>query len=184
MILGEGAAFLVLEPHEMAMARGARIYCEISGFGMSADAYHIMQPSVDGAARAMCAALADAWMAPEQIGYVNAHGTATAASDPVEVRSLREVFHRHADRLAVSSTKSMHGHTLGAAGALEAAATALALHYSIIPPTANFTEPDPECDLDFVPNHPRRLEVEGAMSNTFGFGGLNASLVFKRRERG
>jgi nodulation protein E len=177
MILGEGGAMLVLEPLEAARARGARIHAELVGFGMSADACHITQPSVEGAARAMRAALRDAGLAPEQIGYINAHGTATPANDPTEVAAIRSVFGRHAERLAISSTKSMHGHALGAAAALECLATALALRDGVLPPTANFNEPDPQCDLDVIPNHARRTQVEYALSNSFAFGGLNAVLA-------
>jgi nodulation protein E len=177
MILGEGAAMLVLEPLEIALARGARILAEIVGFGMSADACHITQPSVDGAARAMRAALRDAHLAGEQIGYINAHGTATPANDPTETSAIRAVFGAHANRLAISSTKSMHGHALGAAAALECLATAIALRDGVLPPTANYREPDPDCDLDFIPNQARCKQVEYALSNSFAFGGLNAVLV-------
>lgn len=180
MILGEGAAMLILEPLEAAVARGARVYAEIAGFGMSADAHHLTQPSPAGAAIAMRAALEDAAIAPEAIGYINAHGTGTTANDPAETAAIRMVFGAHAGRLAVSSTKSMHGHALGAAGALEAAATVLALRYGRIPPTANFTAPDPECALDVVPNQSRAADVECALSNSFAFGGLNAVLAFRR----
>ncbi len=179
LILGEGAAMLVLEPLEAAVARGAAIVGEIVGFGMSSDAFHITQPSPDGAARAMLAALSDADLDPAQIGYINAHGTATLANDAAETTAIRKVFGDHADRLAVSSTKSMHGHTLGAAGALEAAATLLALRHGILPPTANFNEPDPACGLDVIPNVARAAEIEFALSNSFAFGGLNAVLAFR-----
>ena len=179
MVLGEGAAMLVLEPLEAARARGARIHAEIVGAGMSADAGHITQPSAEGAARAMRAALRDASLAPEQIGYINAHGTATPANDPTEVAAIRSVFGPHAERLAISSTKSMHGHALGAAAALECLATALALRDGVLPPTANFNEPDPQCDLDVIPNHARRAQVECALSNSFAFGGLNAVLALR-----
>ncbi len=180
LILGEGGAMLVLEPLEVARARGAKIYGEIAGFGMSSDAYHITQPSSDGAARAMRAALSDAALQPEDIGYINAHGTATQANDATETAAIRKVFGAHADRLAVSSTKSMHGHTLGAAGAIEAVATLLSLCNGVLPPTANFTEPDPACDLDVIPNQARQMQVECALSNSFAFGGLNAVLAFRR----
>jgi len=180
LILGEGGAMLVLEPIESAQARGAKIYGEIAGFGMSSDAFHITQPSPDGAARAMRAALADARLKPEQVGYINAHGTATPANDATETTAIRKVFAGHAAKLAVSSTKSMHGHALGAAGALEAVATLLALDRSVLPPTANYTEPDPACDLDVIPNHSRSASVECALSNSFAFGGLNAVLAFRR----
>ena len=180
LILGEGAAMLVLEPLEAARARGAQIWGEIAGFGMSSDAHHLTQPLASGAARAMRSALSDAGASPDAVGYINAHGTGTTANDATETKAIREVFGSHAGRLLVSSTKSMHGHALGAAGALEAAATLAALRGGIIPPTANFIEPDPSCDLDVVPNHPRSAEVEWAMSNSFAFGGLNAVLVFRR----
>jgi nodulation protein E len=182
LILGEGAAMLVLEPLEAARARGANILGEIVGFGMSSDAFHVTQPSPDGAARAMCSGLSDAGIEPKQIGYINAHGTATLANDAAETAAIRKVFGSHADRLAVSSTKSMHGHTLGAAGAIEAAATLLALRHGILPPTANFSEPDPACDLDVVPNAARPAAVEFALSNSFAFGGLNAVLAIRRLE--
>jgi nodulation protein E len=180
MILGEGGAMLVIEALEEAQARGARIYAEIVGFGMSSDARHITQPSAEGPARAMRAALADSRMPVEAIGYVNAHGTGTPANDPVETRALRAVLGAQADRVAISSTKSMHGHALGAAGGIEAVAATLALHHGILPPTANFTEADPECDLDVIPNTARRAEVDYALSNSFAFGGLNAVLAFRR----
>jgi len=180
MILGEGAAMFVLESLEGARARGARIEAEIVGIGMSADACHITQPSAEGAARAMRAALRDAQLKPEQIGYINAHGTATPANDVTETNAIRSVFGAHAGRLAVSSTKSMHGHTLGAAAALECLASVVALRDGFLPPTVNFTEPDPECNLDVVPNHARKAEVEYALSNSFAFGGLNAVLALRR----
>jgi len=179
MILGEGAAMLVLEPLEAARARGARIHGELVGFGMSSDAHHITQPSADGAALALRAALRDAELAPEAIGYINAHGTGTPGNDATETRAIRQVFGAHADRIPVSSTKSLHGHTLGAAGALEAVTTLLALREGVLPPTANYTQPDPECDLDVVPNASRAQRVEYALSNSFAFGGLNAVLAFR-----
>jgi nodulation protein E len=182
LILGEGAAMLVLEPLDAARARGASILGEIIGFGMSSDAFHITQPSPDGAARAMRAALSDAGVQPADIHYINAHGTATVANDAAETTAIRKVFGTHADRLPVSSTKSMHGHTLGAAGAIEAAATLLALRNGILPPTANFNQPDPACDLDVVPNVARKAAIESALSNSFAFGGLNAVLAFRRIE--
>jgi nodulation protein E len=182
LILGEGGAMLVLEPLDAARARGASILGEIVGFGMSSDAFHITQPSPDGAARAMRSALSDAGIQLSDIGYINAHGTATPANDAAETTAIRKVFGEHADRLAVSSTKSMHGHTLGAAGAIEAAATLLALRNGILPPTANFNQPDPACDLDVVPNIARPAVMEFALSNSFAFGGLNAVLVFRRFE--
>ncbi|SPF39945.1 Nodulation protein E [Candidatus Sulfopaludibacter sp. SbA4] len=182
MILGEGGAMLVLEPLEAARARGARIHAEIVGFGMSADACHITQPSAEGAARAMRAVLRDAGLVPEQIGYINAHGTATPANDPTETAAIRAVFGTHAAKLPVSSTKSMHGHALGAAAALECLATVLALRDGVLPPTANFNERDPECDLDVIPNQARCAQVEYAISNSFAFGGLNAVLALRRAE--
>ena len=180
MVLGEGAAMLILEPMDAARARGARIHAEIVGFGMSADASHITQPSAEGAARAMRATLCDARITPEAVAYINAHGTGTQANDSTETAAIRAVFGPHAERLAVSSTKSMHGHALGAAGALEAAAAILALRDGFLPPTANFREPDPECDLDVVPNVSREADFQYSMSNSFAFGGLNAVLAFRR----
>ncbi|MCC6314531.1 MAG: beta-ketoacyl-[acyl-carrier-protein] synthase family protein, partial [Thermomicrobiales bacterium] len=180
MILGEGAAMFVLEPLEAARARGAAIHAEIVGFGMSADACHITQPSKDGAARAMRRALADAAVEPARIGYVNAHGTGTLANDLTESAAIHEVFGERAGRLPVSSTKSMHGHALGAAAALEAAAAVIALRDGFLPPTANFTEADPECALDVIPGRAREAAVEYALSNSFAFGGLNAVLAFRR----
>ena len=170
---------LVLEPLERAQARGAHIYGEIAGFGMSSDAHHLTQPLADGAARAMRAALMDAGATPESIGYINAHGTGTLANDPTEAEAIRAVFGAHTSKLLVSSTKSMHGHALGAAGAIEAAATLLALSRKLIPPTANFLALDPACDLDVVPNVARAAEIEWALSNSFAFGGLNAVLAFR-----
>jgi nodulation protein E len=183
MILGEGGAMLVLEPLDAARARGVRIYAELAGSGLSADAHHITQPSVDGPARAMRTALEDAGLAPATIGYINAHGTGTLGNDPTETRAIHQVFGTHASALAVSSTKSMHGHALGAAGALEAVATVLALHHGVLPPTANFIAPDPECDLDVIPHHARAERVESALSNSFAFGGLNAVLAFRAAPR-
>lgn len=179
MILGEGAAMFVLEPFEAALARGAGILGEIVGFGMSSDASHITQPSSEGAARAMRAALRDAEIAPEQVGYVNAHGTGTVANDLTETKAIRDVFGAHTERLPVSSTKSMHGHALGAAGALEASATVLGLHEGMLPPTVNFREADPECALDLIIQKARPAAPEYALSNSFAFGGLNAVLAFK-----
>jgi nodulation protein E len=179
MILGEGAAMLIIESLDHALARGAKPLAEIAGFGMSSDARHITQPSAEGAAKAIRMALKDAGVTPEQIGYVNAHGTGTTVNDPSETRAIHLAFGDHARRLAVSSTKSMHGHTLGAAGAIEAAATIVALSTGILPPTINFTAPDPECDLDYIPNSARKTEIEYAISNSFAFGGLNAVLAFR-----
>lgn len=180
MVLGEGGAMFVLEEMESAKARGAKIYAEIVGFGMSADAHHLTMPLAEGASKAMKLAMRDGGLAPEQVGYVNAHGTATQANDVMETAAIRLTFGGHADKLAVSSTKSMTGHSLGAAGAIEAAATVLGMHHKVLPPTANFNEPDPECDLDVIPNESRPAEVEAAISNSFAFGGLNAVLAFKR----
>jgi len=178
MVLGEGAGVLVLEAMDAAQARGAKIYGEIVGFGMSADAHHLTQPSVQGPAQAMRMALADAGITPEQVGYINAHGTGTLANDVTEAKAVHAVFGER--RVPVSSTKSMHGHALGAAGALEAVATAMALEKGVLPPTANFTELDPECgDIDVIVEA-RKAQAEYAMSNSFAFGGLNAVVVFKR----
>jgi nodulation protein E len=179
MILGEGGAMLILEDMEHARARGAHVYAELVGFGMSSDAHHITQPSAEGAARAMRAALEDGGLAADTIGYINAHGTATPTNDPTETTAIRCALGVQAERVAVSSTKSMHGHALGAAGAIEAVATILALHQSVLPPTANYTEPDPQCDLDVVPNQSRPAACEAALSNSFAFGGLNAVLAFR-----
>jgi nodulation protein E len=179
MVLGEGAAMLILEPLERALARGAQPLAEITGFGMSADASHMTQPLPEGAARAIRGALRDARMAPEEVGYINAHGTATEANDCMEVAALRMVFAEHADRLPISSTKSMHGHVLGGAGAVEAVATVLALKHGILPPTANFNEPDPACDMDVIPNQAREIQAGAALTQNFAFGGLNAVLAFR-----
>ena len=179
MILGEGGAMMVLEPLEAAQARGAKIYAEICGFGMTSDAHHLTQPAMHGPSRAMKAALREAGLAPEEIGYINAHGTGTPGNDPVETAAIHDVFGDHAKKLGVSSTKSMHGHALGAAGAIEAVATILAMKHGILPPTANFTVADPECDLDYIPNEPRKQQVSAALSNSFAFGGLNAVIAFR-----
>lgn len=180
MILGEGGAMLVLEPLAAAQARGAKIYAELVGFGMSSDAGHITHPSTEGPALCMKRALADAGIEPEQVGYINAHGTATEVNDPTEAAAIHAVFGQHAGRIPVSSTKSMHGHALGAAAAMEAVATVLALHHQIQPPTANFTQLDPECDLDVIANDARPAQTEYGLSNSFAFGGLNAGLLFRR----
>jgi nodulation protein E len=179
MVLGEGGAIMILEPFDAARARGAKIYAEICGTGMSSDAHHLTQPTVDGPVRAMRGALREAGLQPEEIGYINAHGTGTPGNDPTETRAIREVFGSHADKIAVSSTKSLHGHALGAAGALEAIATILALKNGILPPTANYNERDPECDLDYIPNQARSTRVGAALSNSFAFGGLNAVVAFR-----
>jgi nodulation protein E len=180
MILGEGAAMMVLESLDSALARGVKPLAEIVGFGMSADACHITQPSAEGAARAIRSALKDGGLTPEQVGYINAHGTATEANDRMEAAAIRAVFGSHAETLPVSSTKSMHGHTLGAAGAIEAIASVQAICNGILPPTINFAEADPECPLDVIPNHPREAQVDVALSESFAFGGLNAVLAFRR----
>ena len=180
MVVGEGAAMLVLEELEAARARGAGILGEIVGHGASADAGDIVAPSADGAARAMRMTLEDAGLAPEDIGYINAHGTATAANDRTEAAAILSVLGEHGRRVPVSSTKSMHGHPLGAAGAIEAAAVLMALGEGIVPPTINHEEPDPEIPLDVVPNAAREARVEAALSNSFAFGGLNAVLAFRR----
>jgi nodulation protein E len=178
--LGEGAGMLVLENWEHAHARGIPILGEIIGFGMSSDAHHITQPCVEGPIKALRWALRDAALQPDRIHYINAHGTGTQANDTTETEAIRTVFTAHAAKLLVSSTKSMHGHTLGAAGAIEAIATLLALEHSLVPPTANFNLRDPACDLDIVPNRARPAPIEFALSNTFAFGGLNATLVLRR----
>ncbi|HEX4231051.1 MAG TPA: beta-ketoacyl-[acyl-carrier-protein] synthase family protein [Bryobacteraceae bacterium] len=180
LTLGEGAAMLVLENWDHAQARGAIIHGEILGFGMSSDAHHITQPCVDGPAKAMRWALTDAGIAPGQVDYINAHGTGTLANDVTETQAIRSVFAEPTDNILVSSTKSMHGHTLGAAGAVEAIATLLALKHGLAPPTINFTKPDPACNLNLVTVRAQPAPLEIALSNTFAFGGLNASLVFKR----
>ncbi len=183
-VMGEGAGVLVIEEWERARARGARIYAEVVGYGMSSDAYHISAPSEDGdgITRVMRRTLHDAGVAPHEVGYVNAHGTSTPSGDPIEMRSLKAVFGEHARVLAVSSTKSMTGHLLGAAGGVEAGITALALHHGLLPPTINHEHPDPACDLDVVPNVARKAHVRYALSNSFGFGGTNAALLLRRCE--
>jgi nodulation protein E len=177
MVLGEGAGIVVLESLESAVHRGARIYAAFVGAGMSSDAGHITRPDVEGISQAMTSALEDAGLPPRSVGYVNAHGTGTQANDPVETEAIHKVFGEHAKSLLVSSTKSMHGHALGASSALELIATALTIHHGIVPPTANFTEPGDGCDLDYVPRDARYLNVDVALSNAFAFGGLNATIV-------
>jgi 3-oxoacyl-[acyl-carrier-protein] synthase II len=179
-VLGEGAGVIVLEEYEHARARGARIYGELVGFGMSADAYHMTAPDVDGPRRCMQMALKDAGVAPDQVDYLNAHGTSTPLGDVNETNAIKKVFGDAAQRLVVNSTKSMTGHLLGGAGGVEAVFTVLALHNQVSPPTINLVEPDPECDLDYCANTARDLKIEYAVKNSFGFGGTNGSLVFKR----
>jgi 3-oxoacyl-[acyl-carrier-protein] synthase II len=181
-IMGEGAGVVILEELELARRRGAPIYAELVGYGMSADAYHITAPSEDGdgGVRVMDAALRDAGVRPEQVDYINAHGTSTPFNDKLETLAIKRLFGEHAHKLAISSTKSMTGHLLGAAGGLEAGITALAVKHQIIPPTINYETPDPECDLDYVPNTKRATRIEYALSNSFGFGGTNGALLFKR----
>lgn len=181
-VIGEGAGVVVLESLEHAEARGAHIYCELAGYGMSGDAYHMTQPAAggEGVARAMVAALSDAGVQPEEVGYINAHGTSTPLNDKNETAALKKVFGDHAYKLAVSSTKSMTGHLLGGAGGIEAVAAALAIHSGQLPPTINYDNPDPDCDLDYIPNVARTQQVEVAVSNNSGFGGHNAVIVMKR----
>jgi 3-oxoacyl-[acyl-carrier-protein] synthase II len=180
-VMGEGAGLVILEEMEAAKARGARIYAELVGYGLSGDAYHIAAPSEDGdgPARVMKNALADAEIAPDRIGYINAHGTSTPMGDRIETVAIKMVFGEHAYKVAVSSTKSSTGHLLGAAGGLETGIVALALHHGVLPPTINYETPDPDCDLDYVPNVAREEKVDYALSNSFGFGGTNGCLVLK-----
>lgn len=180
LVLGEGAAMVVLEEREAAMARGAKIYGEVIGYGSSNDYSHITKPSVDGQARAMKLAITDARIAPEEVDYINAHGTATALNDSTETRAIKQVFGDHAYRLAVSSTKSMHGHLLGGAGALEFVISLLAMQNDAAPPTAHLEVPDPECDLDYVPGQGREQKIDCIASNSFAFGGTNAVLIARQ----
>jgi 3-oxoacyl-[acyl-carrier-protein] synthase II len=183
-VIGEGSGVVVLEELEHARRRGARIYCELVGYGMSADAFHITAPSEDGdgAVRVMRMALEDAKVDPREVQYINAHGTSTPFNDRIETLAIKKCFGDHASRLAVSSTKSMTGHLLGAAGGLEAGITALAIERQMLPPTINLENPDPDCDLDYVPGRARAAEVRCALSNSFGFGGTNAALLFRKLE--
>jgi 3-oxoacyl-[acyl-carrier-protein] synthase II len=180
-VIGEGAGMLVLETEEHARRRGATLLCELAGYGASGDAYHMTAPSEDGngAARAMRRALQDGGMSLSEVQYINAHGTSTPAGDPIEVAAVKSVFGEHASRLMMSSTKSMTGHLLGAAGGLEAVVTALTIARGVVPPTINLEKPDPTCDLDLVPNQARRTTVTAAISNSFGFGGHNVTLAMR-----
>jgi len=181
-VMGEGATFLALETLEHARARGANIIAEVVGYGVTNDAFHITAPDPDGGGAALCMrnALASAGLKPEQIGYINAHGTSTRLNDKSETAAIKAVFGEHAYKIPVSSTKSMTGHLLGGAGALEAMFTALAIRDGILPPTINYETPDPECDLDYVPNKARRAEVQYALSNSFGFGGHNGTIILAK----
>jgi 3-oxoacyl-[acyl-carrier-protein] synthase II len=183
-IIGEGAGVVVLEERESAIARGAKVYAELVGYGMSADAFHITAPTEDGsgAVRVMEAAIKKAGIQPSQVDYVNAHGTSTPHNDRIESLAIKKLFGDHAYRMAISSTKSMTGHLLGAAGGLEAGITALAVHHQMAPPTINLDHPDPDCDLDYVPWKCRPVKIDYALSNSFGFGGTNAALLFKKHE--
>jgi 3-oxoacyl-[acyl-carrier-protein] synthase II len=183
-IIGEGAGVIVLEELEHAKRRGAPIYAEIVGYGMSSDAYHMTAPSEDGdgARRAMAMAIRKANIAPDDVDYINAHGTSTPYNDRIETHAIHNCFGDHAGKLAISSTKSMTGHLLGGAGGLEAGITALAVHQQVVPPTINLEEPDPDCDLDYVPHQKRKMPIRYALSNSFGFGGTNATLLFKKFE--
>jgi 3-oxoacyl-[acyl-carrier-protein] synthase II len=183
-IMGEGAGVVILEELEFARERGAPIYAELVGYGMSADAFHITAPSEDGdgGMRVMAAALRDGGITPDKVDYINAHGTSTPYNDKLETLAIKRLFGAHAQQLAISSTKSMTGHLLGAAGGLEAGITALAVKHQLIPPTINYENPDPECDLDYVPNTKRSANIVYALSNSFGFGGTNGALLFKRYE--
>jgi 3-oxoacyl-[acyl-carrier-protein] synthase II len=181
-VIGEGAGIMILEELEFARKRGARIYAEIVGYGMTSDAFHITMPDEtgSGAIRVMQKTLQDAGVGPEVVGYINAHGTSTPYNDKFETKAIKTAFGDHAYKLAVSSTKSMTGHLLGAAGGIEAIFSTLAIHRKVLPPTINYVHPDPDCDLDYVPNEPRPADIDYVLSNSFGFGGTNAALLFKR----
>jgi len=181
-VLGDGAGVLVLEEYETAKARGAKIYCELVGYGMSSDAHHMTQPAAGGVGAAKCMrnAFKDAGINPEDVGYVNAHGTSTPAGDIAETDGLKAALGDHAYKVAISSTKSMTGHLLGAAGGVEALFAVMALHKQVVPPTINYTTPDPDCDLDYVPNQARDVSIDVAISNSFGFGGTNGTVAFKK----
>jgi nodulation protein E len=182
LVLGEGAGILVMESWERARARGATILAELAGYGVTADAGHITQPGQDAPARAITQALHQACLQPTDVHYVNAHGTGTRLNDTTETEIIKRAFGAHASRLAVSSTKSVHGHAIGASAALELIASVLAIRHGVVPPTANYAEADPECDLDYVPNAARQMSVDAAVSNSFAFGGLNAVLAVKRAD--
>src|SRR6201988_2673737 len=183
-VIGEGAGIMVLEELESAKRRGAAIYAELVGYGAAADAFHLPMPDEtgSGARRVMQKTLKDAKVEPQQVGYINAHGTSTPYNDKFETLAIKDTFGAHAYKLAVSSTKSMTGHLLGAAGGIEGIFSVLALYRKMLPPTINYFNPDPACDLDYIPNEPRPAEVEHVLSNSFGFGGTNAALLFKRYE--
>ena len=179
-VIGEGAGVMILEEMEHAKKRGAKIYCELSGYGMSADAFHITAPTVDGPKRSMLTAIKNAGINPDDINYINAHGTSTPLGDLNETNAIKETFNEHAKKLVVNSTKSMTGHLLGGAGGIESVFTALAIHHQISPPTINIFNQDPQCDLDYCANEARELDIKAALKNNFGFGGTNGSLVFKK----
>jgi 3-oxoacyl-[acyl-carrier-protein] synthase II len=181
-VMGEGAGIMVLEELNHALKRNAKIYAEIIGYSLNSDAYHITSPSPngEGAARCMKGALHDAGISPEEVTYINAHGTSTKYGDELETTAIKTVFGKHAYKLAVSSTKSMTGHTLGASGGIEGAISVLSVYHNVIPPTINLENPDSDCDLDYVPNRARSMEVTCAMSNSFGFGGTNACIIFRK----
>ena len=181
-VMGEGSGVIILESLETAMNRGARIYAEVAGYGMTADAYHITSPppNGEGAARCMKIALKDAGIAPVEVDYINPHGTSTKAGDELETKAIKAVFGEHAYKMPVGSTKSMTGHLLGAAGGVEAVISVLSIRDGVVPPTINLDNPDPECDLDYVPHHARKATVNHALSNSFGFGGTNACLLFRK----
>jgi len=183
-VIGEGAGILILEELEFARKRGARIYCEVVGYGMTGDAFHITMPdqSGSGAVRVMKKALADAGVEPDQVEYINAHGTSTPYNDKFETMAIKKTFGDHAKEMAISSTKSMTGHLLGAAGGVEGVFSVLSIHRNLLLPTINYEQPDPDCDLDYVPNQAREATIKYALSNSFGFGGTNAALLFKRYE--
>jgi 3-oxoacyl-[acyl-carrier-protein] synthase II len=183
-IISEGSGVLILEERERAIKRGAKIYAEVIGYGANGDAYHMTAPAPEGegAARCMRLALKDAGIAPSDVDYINAHGTSTEYNDANETQAIKKVFGEHAFKLAVSSTKSMTGHLLGAAGAIEGVFSVLALQHGMIPPTINYENPDPQCDLDYTPNRARKADIQVALSNSFGFGGTNACILFRRSE--